>query len=62
VLAGLALLTVIAVVAALVAVGHRDEAQRQRDNALFNPVLTQTDRLSSTDISCPPSSPCSPKG
>jgi hypothetical protein len=49
--AALALLTVVAVVAAFVAFTQRDEAQRQRDNALFNQILTQTDRLSSTDVS-----------
>ena len=49
--AGLVVLTVAALIAAVVAVVQRNEATAQRDNALFNQILTRAQQLRSDDVS-----------
>ncbi|MGH3774739.1 MAG: TIR domain-containing protein [Pseudonocardiaceae bacterium] len=47
----LAMLLIAAVVAALIAVNQRNQAQTQRDTAIFNQIIAQADRVRSTDVS-----------
>ncbi len=47
----LAVLLIAAVVAGLVAVNQRNQAQTQRDTAIFNQIIAQADRVRSTDLS-----------
>ncbi len=47
----LAVLLIAAVVAGLVAVNQRNQAQTQRDTAIFNQIIAQADRLHSTNVS-----------